>query len=131
MAKDKKEDKIPWGTLYVEATKDNEINMVAWKDNAVVLSMSTASDALGRVERLRKRPSETSSAAKTARVPFGTYARARLEIPESEHFYSMEMGVIDRGDQLKVADSFMRLLVNSGFISQLYQILMRFGVERE
>ncbi|PVH67312.1 hypothetical protein DL98DRAFT_391314, partial [Cadophora sp. DSE1049] len=55
-AKDKKEDKIPWGTLYVEATEDNEINMMAWKDNAVVLSMSTASDALGRVERLRKRP---------------------------------------------------------------------------
>ncbi|KAG4432007.1 hypothetical protein IFR05_012513 [Cadophora sp. M221] len=67
--------------------------------------MSTASDALGRVERLRKRPSETSSAAKTARVPFGTYTRAWLEIPEYEHFYNMEMGAVDRGNQLKVADS--------------------------
>ncbi|PVH71386.1 hypothetical protein DL98DRAFT_540089 [Cadophora sp. DSE1049] len=53
----------------------------------------------------RKRPSETSSAAKTARVPFGTYARAWLEIPEYEHFYNMEMGAVDRGNQLKVTDS--------------------------
>ncbi|KAH9206143.1 hypothetical protein DL95DRAFT_316107, partial [Leptodontidium sp. 2 PMI_412] len=52
------------------------INIIAWKDNTLVLSMSTASDALARVKRLRKRPLETSSAAKTSRVPFGTHTRA-------------------------------------------------------
>ena len=103
-AEDAKKDEIPWGKLWVAATPDNLINMMAWKDNALVLSMSTASDALNRVKKLRKRPSETSSAAKTARVPFGTHARAWLEIPEYEDLYNLEMGAIDRGNQLKVTD---------------------------
>ena len=87
-AEDAKKDTIPWGTLYTEATEDNEINMMAWKDNALVLSMSTHSDALRQVEVLRKRPSETSSSAKTARVPFGTHTRAWLVIPKYENDYN-------------------------------------------
>lgn len=97
-AQDAKKDEIPWGKLWVAATPDNLINIMAWKDNALVLSMSTASDALKRVKKLRRRPSETSSAAKTARVPFGQHARAWLEIPEYEELYNYEMGAVDRGN---------------------------------
>ncbi|KAH9208529.1 hypothetical protein DL95DRAFT_241383, partial [Leptodontidium sp. 2 PMI_412] len=63
-AQDIKKDEIPWGTLYIEVTKDNLINIIAWKDNTLVLSISTHSNAERKVLRLRKRPSETSSAAK-------------------------------------------------------------------
>ena len=100
-AEDAKKDVIPWGTLYTEATEDNEINMMAWKDNALVLSMSTHSDAQRTVETLRKRPSETSSSAKTARAPFGAHARMWLTIPEYENAYNHQMGTVDRGNQLK------------------------------
>jgi hypothetical protein len=34
-----------------------------------------------RVIRLRKRPKETSSKAKTARIPFGQEAKKELSIP--------------------------------------------------
>ena len=75
--------------------------MIAWKDNALVLSMSTHSDALRKVQAYRKRPSETSSSAKTARVPFGKHARAWLAIPEYENDYNHQMGAVDKGNQLK------------------------------
>lgn len=108
-ATDARKDEIPWGTLYTEATEDNLINMMAWKDNALVLSMSTHSDAQGKVEVLRKRPSETSSAHKTARVPFGTHARAWLEIPKYNNDYNHQMGAVDRGNQLKKPNKLERL----------------------
>ena len=49
-AEDKRKDQIPWGTLLTEATEDNLIKMIAWKDNALVLSMSTFSDGKSTVE---------------------------------------------------------------------------------
>ncbi|KAH9207137.1 hypothetical protein DL95DRAFT_484063, partial [Leptodontidium sp. 2 PMI_412] len=88
----------------VTVTPDNRINIMAWKDNALVLSMSTASNTLTRVKRLRKRPLETSSAAKTSRVPFGTYTRAWLEIPKYEDLYNHEIRAVDKGNQLKVTN---------------------------
>ncbi|KAH9211865.1 hypothetical protein DL95DRAFT_448048 [Leptodontidium sp. 2 PMI_412] len=113
-AEDVKKDTIPWGTLYTEATEDNEVNMMAWKDNALVLSMSTHSNALRKVEVLRKRPSETSSSAKTARVPFGTHARAWLAIPEYENDYNHQMGAVDRGNQLKKSNTLEMLCLLGG-----------------
>ena len=65
-AEDKRKDQIPWGTLLTEATEDNLIKMIAWKDNALLLSISTFFDGKSTVERLRKRPAKTSSAAKTS-----------------------------------------------------------------
>jgi hypothetical protein len=67
---DASKDKIPWGTLFIEPFKDNLINFMAWKDNALVLFMSTVDDGSQVIEKLRKRPSETSSSAKILRVPF-------------------------------------------------------------
>ncbi|PVH67275.1 hypothetical protein DL98DRAFT_444055, partial [Cadophora sp. DSE1049] len=57
-AEDTQKDKIPWGTLYTEATENNLINMITWKNNTLVLSISTHSNTERKVKRLRKRPSE-------------------------------------------------------------------------
>jgi hypothetical protein len=106
---DKQKDEIPWGTLFTEATEDNLINMMAWKDNALVLSMSTVADGKSTVERLRKRPSETSSAAKTSRKPFGPNTRTTLPIPEYEDEYNHQIGAVDRGNQLKKPNTLEKL----------------------
>jgi hypothetical protein len=44
---------------------------VGWKDQAFVLMMSSFISSDERVLWLRKRPKETSSKAKTVRIPFG------------------------------------------------------------
>ena len=72
---DKKKDDISWGTLYSAPTADNNINQHAWKDNALVLFLSTTHPIPGPdqlIIRNRKRPSKTSTSAKTARKPFGS-----------------------------------------------------------
>lgn len=50
--------------------------MFAWKDNALVLFILITDDGEEEVETLRKRPSETSTSAKTARVLFKGQVRA-------------------------------------------------------
>jgi hypothetical protein len=47
---------------------------VRWKDQAFILMMSSFMSGDKRILRLRKRPKETSSKAKTVRVPFGNQA---------------------------------------------------------
>ena len=93
--KDKKKDEIPWGSLFTEPLYDNLINYIAWKDNALVLFMSTVNDGKQMIEKMRKRPSETLTSAKTARAPFGNEAQKLLNIPEFDEIYNHEMGAVD------------------------------------
>lgn len=98
---DAKKDQIPWGTLYAEASVNGDIQYVAWKDNALVLFMTTVGGELDFVERERKRPSETSTSAKTSRKPFGDNATKVLGIPVLDDKYNHQMGAVDQGNQLK------------------------------
>jgi hypothetical protein len=68
---------------------------MAWKDNALVLFMTTIEGELDLVERQRKRPSETSTSAKTVRAPFGDNSQALLKIPVLDNKYNYQMGAID------------------------------------
>lgn len=111
---DTRKDAIPWGTLHAEPTEDEKINMFAWKDNALVLFMSTAEDGEEEVESERKRPSETSTSAKTARAPFKGQARAWLNIPAFDYRYNHGMNAVDRGNQLKKQNSVARKIKLGG-----------------
>ncbi len=53
-----------------------------------------------RVIRLRKRPKETSSKAKTSRVPFGRVPIKELSIPAIADEYNYYMGAVDEFDHL-------------------------------
>jgi hypothetical protein len=53
-----------------------------------------------RVVRLRKRPKETSSKAKTARAPFGKEAVKKLSIPAIADGYNYHMGAVNEFDHL-------------------------------
>jgi hypothetical protein len=101
--KDKKEDLLPWGWIKQKATADNIIQQTAWKDNALVLMMSTiheASTTENTVNRLRRRPAATSTSAKTSRVPFQGKHEAYLDIPALVDDYNHNMGAVDQADQL-------------------------------
>lgn len=99
--KDAKQDQIPWGTLQMVPSEDNLINHMAWKDNALCLFQSTIHDGETKITRNRKRPSETSASAKTARKPFGDQPRKNLDIPDFDDDYNYNMGAVDRADQLR------------------------------
>jgi hypothetical protein len=60
--------------------------------------MSTVNDGSQVIEKLRKRPSETSTLAKTSRVPFNRQAPALLNIPLFNDLYNHGMGYIDEGN---------------------------------
>jgi Transposase IS4 len=80
---DKAKDLEPWGKLYTEPTVSNNMIQYAWKDNALVLFLSTTSNPVDSIViRNRKRPSSTSTSAKIARKVFGSEPRKDLPIPK-------------------------------------------------
>jgi hypothetical protein len=101
---DKGKDEMPWGTLISMPTTSGKVMQMGWKDNAFAPTMSTVYDGTARVTTVRKRPKETSTSAKTARVPFGDQPTKALEIPEVYNFYNHKMGAVDIADQLAATD---------------------------
>jgi len=124
---DKKRDKIPWGELKMVVTSDNQIMQFAWKDNAIVLFQSTMFDGQAYTIRDRKRPSKTSTSAKTARAPFGDKPRAMLSIPDFDDVYNHYMGAVDQADQLRASYAYNRRC-RSGGHKALYEFLIEISV---
>jgi hypothetical protein len=62
--------------------------------------MSSVLSANEKVVRLRKRLKETSSKAKTSRVPFGEDPVKELSIPVITDEYNYHMGAVDEFDHL-------------------------------
>jgi hypothetical protein len=112
---DKAKDQIPWGTLFARPSEDQNICFLAWKDNALVLFQSTISDGQSTIVRERKRPSETSSSAKTARVPFGDSPTKELSIPRFVDDYNRQMNAVDQADQLRSYNSGLRRIRKGGW----------------
>ena len=111
---DASKDKILWGTLFIEPFKDNLINFIAWKDNALVLFISTIDDGSQVIKKLRKRPLKTSSFAKTSRVPFNRQAQALLNILVFDDLYNYKIGYIDKGNHLKATNTYTRQCYKGG-----------------
>ena len=88
----------------------------AWKDNALVLFLSTTtSDPNIMVIQNRKRPSLTSSSAKTARKPFGSEPRKDLPIPKFVDDYNHLMNQVDIADQLRSTNAGNRRIRRGGW----------------
>lgn len=63
---------IPWGKLYGCLSADGKVLQFAWKDQNVVLFMSTVSKSPPDfIRKLRKRPAQTATNARTSRAVFG------------------------------------------------------------
>lgn len=103
--RDKGKDKLPWGTLISIPTKSSLVNQLGWKDNAFALLMTTVHNESGRVTRVRRRPKETSTSAKSARKVFRNQPEKELEIPEPYDYYNFNMCGVDTADQLAGSNS--------------------------
>jgi hypothetical protein len=112
--KSDKKDAIPWGKTYSFYTPNGEVCQIGWKDQAFVLMMSSLMSGDLRVFRLRKRPKETSSKAKTARKPFGSHATKELSIPVIADGYNYHMGAVDEFDHLTAQNAGLRHVERGG-----------------
>jgi len=63
--------------------------------------MTTMAGELELIQSQRKRTSETSTSAKTSRVPFGDNPTALLGIPILNDKHNHHMGSVDQGNQFK------------------------------
>ena len=98
---EKGKDIYPWGTVIKEISQDNQVMEMLWKDNDFVLFQSTVHTGDEEpVTQNRKRPSKTSSKAKTARAPFGDQPRKDLDIPLIAYEYNHKMNQVDIADHL-------------------------------
>ena len=72
----------------------------------LILFISKINDGEKKVEKLGKRPSETSTSAKTTRAPFGNHAKKLLNIPEFDEEYNHKMRAVDEGNKLRRGDTY-------------------------
>jgi hypothetical protein len=112
---DKKADIEPWGILYQVPTIDNKILQSAWKDNTLVLFLSTTHSTPDLITRHRKRPSTTSTSARTARAVFGSEHSKDLPIPTFIDDCSHCVGQVDQADQLRATNPGLRRIRRGGW----------------
>ena len=75
---EKRKDIYPWGRLFSGISDDNLVMQFAWKDNSLCLFQSTIHTGFEpEVVRARKRPSKTSTKAKTAQASFWQWCSKR------------------------------------------------------
>jgi len=108
----------------------------AWKDNNLVLFLSTIHDFVGldpdlvRIQQAtadpgdfigselivqtRKRPKATSTAAWSVRAEFGSATTKKLAILHAIDEYNHHMGQVDRGDQYQVGNPGLRRIRRGG-----------------
>ena len=68
-----------------------------------------------RINRLRRRPKETSSKVKTTRVPFGNTATKVLSIPVVTDGYNYNMGAVDEFDHLTAQNTSLQHVERGGY----------------
>ncbi|KAJ3453851.1 hypothetical protein MRS44_018483 [Fusarium solani] len=85
--------------IKVIPTADNQVNQIAWKDNALVLFLSTVFTGDETTKRWRKRPSTQTPTARPTQRFFGGEPVKLISIPTIAASYSDEMNHVDRGDQ--------------------------------
>ena len=101
-ASESKKDSVPWGTVYVRKHTSAEVMQFGFKDNAFVLTLSTAYIGYkDLILKTRRQPSKTSIYAKTTRVPFAGQAVKDLEIPIFIDAYNNNINGVDIRDQLR------------------------------
>jgi hypothetical protein len=114
LKKQDKKDVISWGETYSLYTPSGKVCHVGWKDQAFVLIISSVLSGDEMVVRLRRRPKETSSKAKTSRVPFGEDAIKELSIPVIADEYNYQMGVVNEFDHLTAQNPGLRYVRHGG-----------------
>ena len=104
---------LEWGKLYGRLLSDKRVMEFTWKDQNVVLFMSTVSNGGKTVKRLRRRPAKTATNARTSRAIFGEMTTKELDIPEFIDMYNHYMNGVDNADQLRCYYNTQRVHIKS------------------
>ena len=122
---DRSKDFVAWGTLYARKHKEKEVMQFAFKDNALVLALSTHFSGWElSTWRIRRQPGKTSTSARTARVPFNGQPLKMLQIPCLIDAYNHHMNGVDNGDQLRAEFEPSRRIKRGGQQALIYLFLL-------
>ena len=86
----------------------NYVLCFLWQDNNAVLGITTAYSLHVLIERLRTRPSTTSTNAHIVLPVFGDLKKKKLKIPYAIDEYNHHMNGVDRNNQLRKGMSVIR-----------------------
>ena len=97
----KYEAQLEWEQLYEAISEDKKVIQFAWKDQQIVLFMSTVHIDQQHVEKLRRRSVKIFINARTFRAPFDDLAIKKLFISDFIDLYNHFMNDVDVIDQLR------------------------------
>ncbi|KAG7408943.1 PiggyBac transposable element-derived protein 4 [Fusarium oxysporum f. sp. raphani] len=123
--KDREGKGIPWGQIHCIPTKDGKVHRFSWKDNALVLFLTTVFREGHQVIRSRRRPAGSSAANRAAREVFGSEVRKDLGVPLGIDEYNHHMNGIDTGDQLRSYNQYSRPIRREGWQSIAWNFLLK------
>ncbi|KFA53373.1 hypothetical protein S40293_09399, partial [Stachybotrys chartarum IBT 40293] len=90
-------------TVRAVPTPEGQVNQIAWKDNALVLLLSTVFTGQEFVRRVRRRPGP-SATSHSIRKSFGDAPVKELPMLAAAAAYNDQMGAVDIGDQLRATE---------------------------
>ncbi|KAK1840386.1 hypothetical protein CCHR01_16995 [Colletotrichum chrysophilum] len=115
---------IPWGAVHAIPTADGEVNQFTWKDNALVLFLTTVYRETSEVIRSRRRPAGDTAAKRAARQVFGPDVRKDLAIPSAIDQYNHNMNGVDTSDQMRSYYAYERPIRRGGWQSIAWNFLL-------
>ncbi|KZL84279.1 hypothetical protein CI238_13510, partial [Colletotrichum incanum] len=124
--KDTKGQGIPWGKIHCVPTSDGEVNQFSWKDNALVLFLTTVFQVTTKeqVIRARRRPAGDTAAKRAARKIIGADVRKDLPVPIPIDQYNHKMGGVDVSDQMRSYYQYCRPIRRGGWQSIAWNFLL-------
>jgi hypothetical protein len=79
----------------------SKVNQIAWKDNALVLFLSTVYRGPETIVRKRKRPNSTQPHSRSIKQKFGSHSVLQLSLPSIAAHYNDNMNAVDIADHLR------------------------------
>ena len=95
------ETSIRWGVLYAYHNPGSGVLQLGWKDQKLVLFMSTIHKGDEWIEKQRRRPASTSTSGQQIRLLFGDQPTKVLPIPGAINDYNLHMNAVDLANQLR------------------------------
>jgi hypothetical protein len=93
----------PWGALYACTSRCGQVLQIAWKDQQLVMMMTTVHRGDEVIKRKRKKPAKGSAGHATAKPVFGEQWTKILPIPSFIDDYNHHMHAVDTADQLRAS----------------------------
>ncbi|KAF5234960.1 hypothetical protein FOXYS1_15680 [Fusarium oxysporum] len=105
-------------------TADNKVNQIAWKDNALVLFLTTVFKGNERLDCIRKKPTTDQMQTRPIQRFFGDDPVKQVSIPSIAAIYNNEMNAVDRGDQMRAYWGLDRRVRRGGWKALAWDFLL-------